>query len=499
MALTFFSAQSREWGKQAVNLFAWPVIVNGLSLHTYGLWVLINQIVGYVHLSDLRVSSVLGLLLARERRSDDHDRKRRLIGAHLRISVLIAAAAALLGLGVVALGPTLFRLTGHDVVVFRVAMGVAVFGVMIAPFLALPNMALYSQNQAYRGFAYSFAFDLAGPLLAAAVVVAGLGVIGLTATSLLLAVGTAAVLFVVARRHLPWIGVRRPGSSEVKQMLGHGVRYQLDGLACMLSENSAAILLGWWCGMKEVAVFAVTERLLRVSQIMTNRLCNAAAPVIGELAGSTDPAELRRAWSLLRGVNNAVAVGIFLVVMPLNTLFLDVLLGPGKHGGELLSVLLAAKVLVMSRTAPAAYFMNQMLLLRAKNRWSAAWLFSLVASAAVLVPRYGLAGMAGAMLIGTLLVQQGYTWQVFRALGLGTAAFLREESLTLAFACVAGAVVSTAIRYLGLHGLVPGLLAATALALCAAAFVWWTVLRGDQRNFVFSFVRRLVPVRGLSA
>lgn len=497
-ALTFLAAQIREWGKQAVNLVAWPLIVNGLSLQTYGLWVLVNQVASYVQLSDLRVSSVLGLLLARERRSTDDDRKRRLIGAHLRISSLISLLIATIGIAVVIGAPTMFHLKGDEIRIFRISMGIAVLGVMIAPFLAVPNMVLYSQNQAYKGFRYLFAFDLLGPILCAGAVLAGLGLIGLSGVTLSIAVISSAVLLVVARQHLPWIGVRKPAAVEMKQMLGNGVRYQLDGLAYMLSENSAAILLGWMCGMKEVAVFAVTERLLRVSQIMTNRLCNAAAPVVGEFAGLADQQGLRRAWSLLTGVNNAVAVGAFLVVMPLNTLFLDVLLGPGKHGGELLSFLLALKVLMISRSAPAAYFMNQMLQLKAKNRWSLLWVLAVLISSLLLVPRHGLVGMAASMLISAVVVQQGYTWQVFKSLGYGKGEFLRDETLPLISVVAAGAALVLSVRHFELHGLVLGLLAAVGLALCASGCVWWMVLRGDQRDFVSGFIRRFMPARGVS-
>lgn len=498
-ALTFLAGQSRDWGKQLVNLAAWPLVVNGLTLPVYGLWVLIHQLAGYVQFSDLRVSSVLGLLLARERRSADDERKRRLVGAHLVISSLIAALIASLGMLLVVFAPAFFRLDDGQAGLFRIALGISVAGVLAAPFLAIPNMALYSQNQAYRGFAWVFAFDLLGPVLGAAVVVLGLGLIGLSTVTVLLSVAAAFVLLLVARRHLPWLGVRRPAREEVRQMLGNGLRYQVDGLAVMLSENSAAILLGWMCGMREVAVFAVTERLLRVSQIATNRLCNAAAPVVGEFAGASDREALRRAWSLLGAVNNVVAFGAFLVVVPLNTLILDLLLGPGRHGGTVLSALLGAKVLMMSRTAPPAYFLNQMLLLRQKNRWSLAWVAVLVGAALVLVPRHGMTGMAIAMLLGAFVVQHGYAWQVFRALGHGPARFLREETLVSLVALAAGAVLTLGFERSGLHGLLPGLVAASGLVLCAGPLIWRVVLRAEQRASLTGLLRRLAPARGASA
>lgn len=496
--LTFLTGQSRDWGKQLVNLAAWPLVVNGLTLPVYGLWVLIHQLAGYVQFSDLRVSSVLGLLLARERRGGDDGRKRRLLGAHLVIALLIAGLVAALGVPLVVWAPSFFRIAPEQAGVFRLALGIAVAGVMAAPFLAIPNMTLYAENRSYKGFVPVFLIDLAGPVLGAAVVVAGLGLVGLASVTVLLSVFTAAVLWRVARRQLPWLGVQRPARREVREMLGNGMRYQVDGLAVLLSENSAALLLGWLCGMKEVAIFAVTERLLRVSQIMTNRLCNAAAPVVGEFAGAADRAALRRAWSTVGAVNNMVSFAAFLVLVPLNTRLLDLLLGPGRHGGTLLTLLLGAKVLMMCRTAPPAYFLNQLLLLRQKNRWSYAWVAVLVGSALVLVPRFGLTGMAGAMLLGSFVVQQGYTLQVYRALGLGAGRFLRDETFLPLAAVAAGTALALAIDQAGVRGFLPALALGAVLAAAALPLIWLLLLRAEQRAFLAGLARRFAPARRVS-
>jgi O-antigen/teichoic acid export membrane protein len=498
-ALGLAATQTRELLKQAVSLFTWPLVVNGLGLERYGLWVLTSQTAAYLQAGDARVANAAGLFLAREQASETHGEKRRLIGAHLILAGATAVVLLALGALLLSLAPTVLKIPADSRPAFSLALGILVGSFALRGFWALPATVLYSQNLAYRGFLVQTGFEVAAPMLSAAVVLLGWGIVGLASVASTVAALQGLTLAFLVARLLPWFGVSRPTRLNLRRLLGAGLRYQFDGLAVMLDQTCPAVLLGFFGDLKAVGTYAVTDRLLQAAQGLVFRVCNAAAPVVGEFSGAGNRPAMLRAWMMTNAAVTASAGGLFLVLAPFNTLVLDLLLGRGRHAGGLLAFALAARMLFYCRSGPPAYFLNQMLRLRQKNRWSLAWAAVLVGLAGLLVPAWGMAGMALAAGAGVLVMQVGYTLEACQGLELRSSRVLGRQLLqqTLLLAAAVGASCGVArVQSLGPWW---ALAAACFWIPAAAAFLWWGVLSGRERSSLQDLVMSLRKKRQATA
>ena len=102
------------------------------------------------------------------------------------------------------------------------------------------------------------------------------------------------------------------------------------------------------------------------------------------------------------------------------------------------------------------------------------------------------------MLFSSFVMQQGYAWQIFRALGYGVKEFFRNEICIVLLSVGAGIPFCFAVRFLGLRGLTEGLLATVILGVLAAAYVWWIILFSEQRELFFRIARHYAHGRGAS-
>src|SRR5439155_585873 len=90
----------------AVSLVITPILVGGLGRTLYGIWEMLNRIVGYMAATDGRPTEALRLVISQQQ-AEDHTIKRRSVGAALVVWLLMIPLVGLVG-GILAwLSPTI--------------------------------------------------------------------------------------------------------------------------------------------------------------------------------------------------------------------------------------------------------------------------------------------------------------------------------------------------------------------------------------------------------
>src|SRR5204863_4426762 len=95
-SLTALASLLDYFVKAAVSLVITPILVGGLGRTLYGIWEMLNRIVGYMAATDGRPTEALRLVISQQQ-AEDHTIKRRSVGAALVVWLLMIPLVGLVG------------------------------------------------------------------------------------------------------------------------------------------------------------------------------------------------------------------------------------------------------------------------------------------------------------------------------------------------------------------------------------------------------------------
>ncbi len=183
-----------------------PLLIRSLGMPLYGAWMMIQQTIGYLALGDIRPMSTLKTALAVRQHVDDHEEKRRLVGAALRITLYTLPFLLLVGAVITWFAPHFIRLEPEHTWALRVTMAIAIATFTFDRLLTLPSNVLIGTNRDYMSMGLSAASVVLSGVLMVVAVRAGFGLPGVAAAVTLGALIYNAGRYVVARRVVPWFG-----------------------------------------------------------------------------------------------------------------------------------------------------------------------------------------------------------------------------------------------------------------------------------------------------
>ncbi len=401
-ALTFVSSMLRQGAGFVVSFVVTPIVIGGLGAELYGAWMMIQQTVGYVALSDLRPVGTLKFTLAVRQHIDDVGEKRRQIGASLLVWAATFPFILVIGGGVVWAAPFIIRTSAEHLRDVRVAMALAILSVALGRILSLPANVLRGMNLDYKAMGLDAATILVGGALSAVAIWTGWGLPGVAAASIAGVILNGGVRFLVARRVLPWFGAERPTRQELIVFTKLSGWLFLSALSGLLLNASDFLLLGIILGPSASAVYATTGAVLRLTSRPISQLLGSGGPGIAELCG-------RREWLRVQKVRtelHVAAVTLMTVVgvgvLILNRPFLSLWIGHGFYAGNATNLLLVLVAFETVLFRIDSVIVDSMLEFRRKAlAVLISGAFSLFASG-LMSYAWGIVGMALGMFLGRL-------------------------------------------------------------------------------------------------
>ncbi|MBM4448413.1 MAG: hypothetical protein FJ015_04145, partial [Chloroflexi bacterium] len=390
-----FASQILQSGAHfLVGFVVVPIVVRGLGRELYGAWVIIQQTVGYLSLSDMRPMGTLKYTLGVRQHLSDTDEKRRQIGAALLLWCLTFPIFLAMAAGAVIWAPSFIRVGSAHMVTVRWSLVIILFSVAMDRVLAIPANVLRAQNIEYKAMGLQAATVLAGGMFMAGAIYAGYGLIGVAGASLAALLLSSTIRFFVAKRFLTWFGVSRPSMPEVKRFAGLTVWTTLHALGQMLMIGGDIFIAGIVLGPDSAAIYATTQAALRMATEPLGKFLFSCSPGVYGLCG-------QRAWERLAIIRielwvmclSALAV-VGSVVVILNKPFLSLWVGEGFFGGHPLNLCLVFVALGKLLYMIDSFVMGGMLELR---RLSLASITSCVfglGTGVLLSSKYGVTGMA---------------------------------------------------------------------------------------------------------
>jgi O-antigen/teichoic acid export membrane protein len=457
----------------ASGILVVPFVLSRVGNEAYGVWLGFGELVAYSAMADLGVLGVLPWLVAEADGRGDRAHMRRLVSAGLAAASLAAVVFAALALGLLAVAP---GLTG---------VSPAQRGMVIGPLMLLvagmaasyPLRVYHAVLAGLQDVAFAGKLGVAQAAMNVALIVgllaAGQGLYALAAAATVPTLVVATASWLRVRRIAPELvrGWRLPSRALLRTVTVQGIGGWVGGLGWrMISATSNLVILAI-SGPVAAVAYAMTVRLADVLMQMSWQVPDAGLVGLAQLKGE---GRAERAGEIAVSILRLTLIGAGAVacsILAFNPSFVSLWVGADRFAGLGTNALIAAGVVALS--LGHSLFSTAATLGARVQIGFATILQGLVhlGTAIVLGRRFGLAGVAAAAVIGTLLVAypagayylrkvsgltQGDLWR--RALGPWSA---RAAVLML---------IGAAVGIAGWRASVwPPLFAAPVLA---AAYVW---------------------------
>ena len=406
-----------------------PFVIRHLDLVGYGIWVLVQSLVGYCGLLDLGVSSAVTRYVARYAGQGDYHSLNRSIGAALGLfsgMALVVAAAALALAGVLA---GFFNIEPANIADFKHVVWILGMGTA----LAFPGRVFGATLTAHERFVPANCANIAVILLRAGLTVlllkADMALMGVAWANLAGAGGGLVAKYILCRRYVPYMRIQL-GSvhwKALRSLLTFGAAATVVRVADLLRFQLDSFVIGKWVGLAELAVYAIAARIIfnwifpliiSGTRVLDPRF--AALDSIGQRQ------KLRELFMRSLAASSTMAFGISMLAFLFGGSFIVRWVGSEFAGAApVLWILLAACVCDLAQNPGIG-------LMRALNKHHLYALVTIIEGVAnvvlsiALAYRYGIVGVALGtaipMAVVKLVVQPIY---VSRLVGIPLATYLR--------------------------------------------------------------------------
>jgi O-antigen/teichoic acid export membrane protein len=214
-------------------------------------------------------------------------------------------------------------------------------------------------------------------------------------------VASSGTLLVLLNRQFPLRrSLRRNVRRDAREVFSFALPLWLSGLLNQFRKNIETVMLGALTAMADVGIYAVVTRINLASHVIYRAIIVSVKPVIAALSDERDHAGLTRVYTAATRWTLTLNIPFFLISVlypePILLIF-----GETFTAGATALIVLAAGELVVAGTGICGSLIDMTGHTRLKLGNTVLWIVLLLASNALLIPRWGLLGAATASLIAT--------------------------------------------------------------------------------------------------
>jgi len=490
-----------NWTGVALNIFVGfvlaPYMIRKLGSEGYGLWTLLTSLIAYYGLLELGLHSALSFHCFQHAVTKDSEKINGMINTlqahYLLASLILMAIAAILSPHI----GRIFQISSAYQGEYSLLLILAAIGWVWAPNTFVGCLDGFQRfDLSFQVYAITLLLRSMGSFLWLTL---GYGLLALGVNLVFAQVVGMALGYYFFRLVFPELRISAGlvQLSAWKQMAGYGIHTSLASLAGRGLDQSAALLIGYFLPTAYVGYYSVPVRLLQSTGELVLRVGWVTAPNAAELAARGRPESVLRLGIYSNRYCLALFMPLTIVLLLYSRELLEVWIGPeyGLHSAPLLPVLAAATGIAMG----GQFNSSSILYGLGKHRKYAQGLMveALVniVGMILVIPRYGIVGVAWVSAIPMILVRGIYTaWLVCHSLHSNLIAYLRSIFVRplLTALPVFGVAYWLKIRYVPGRGWVDLIGISLLVSLLYLGAAYFTCLEDEHRSLVRGWVGRKI-------
>jgi O-antigen/teichoic acid export membrane protein len=294
-----------------------PLLLNRIGKEGYGVWTLVGQVIAYLSIMDLGVSSSVGRFVAKYSARDDRERVSAIVSSSLFLFLVFGAAILLIAALIspyfsvfFALGTEYSGLGGR--LVFLTGLGLAV---------SLPLRIGRGMLEGSHRFDTMYLARGLEPVVKLLLVVIIFGLAGSRNLLLLAVIAIVAmtlpdlVMCRMARRRRPYVSLRLRYVTRgtLREIWSLSLSALLVTVASLFLHQGQILAVGKIAGVSEVILFALPCVLLRYGSMVVSYVVAAFKPLASHVHSRGDQDALRELN--IMGVRYSVMICLFVGVM----------------------------------------------------------------------------------------------------------------------------------------------------------------------------------------
>jgi O-antigen/teichoic acid export membrane protein len=396
----------------SVAFFLTPFVVHSIGVEAYGLWAVLGSAVGYFALLDCGVGSGFVKYLAEflERREHEQVRQVMTFGClfYLAFGVVMIPAAHLLGpriVGYLQLDPR-YRTAAADLLMLVVAYFVVsnALGILDAFVIAMQRMDLSGMVGTVSQLIYAASLIL--------LIRGGYGIYALPYAIFCALAGVTLVRFVIVYRMFgnPWSNPFKWQMQLIKRLFRFGFWMQINALTAMINLETDRIILGTFVSVVSAGYYELGNRLASLGRILPAALLGPLLPAASALDGRNEAGRLDLIY--LRGTRY-LALATFVIagfLIGAGPQIVRVWMGRGYPYVTIVMAMLLLSYAINNLTGVGTMIVRATGKPYYETYYAIAAAVINITATLILTPMFGLMGVVGGTVIGTVSGSLYFLW-----------------------------------------------------------------------------------------
>ena len=480
-----------------VGFLITPLMVAGLGNYSYGMWQVLNRLIGYISPASGRPGFALKVTLANQQASTDYDQKRRYVGSTLLIWLLFLPL--LIGVGGIVswFVPGWIHTPDAYVWIVRAVAGLLVLNMIVNTLSSVPQVTLQGENLGYKRMGVSVALVFIGGGFTWLALYLKTGLVGVAGAVVASTFVTGLFYLRVVRSYAPWFGSAHPRLSDTRQMLRLSWWFMGWNLVTSLLLASDVVVLGLLNSVESVTDYSLTkyvpETLIGVIVIVIFGIM----PGLGSIIGTGD---YERAARLRDEINSfiwlaATTLGASIIIW--NRAFIGLWVGADHYSGSMPNLLVVLATMQLALIRSDGNIIDLTLRMRQKVLLGFLSVTVSIVAAGILVGYFklGIVGLCLGIMGGRLILSIGYPVLISRFLKKSFSSqisqTLRPILVTLLLFLIAIGLDSFApiVFESGIMGWINFMISAAATGILMLLTYFYVGLQDGQRRTMLRRVR----------
>ncbi|MBI5296006.1 MAG: oligosaccharide flippase family protein [Chloroflexi bacterium] len=403
-----------------VGFIITPLMVAGLGSYLFGMWQILNRLIGYINPVSGRPGFALKATLSNQQGSTDYDQKRRYVGSTLAIWALFLPILIGIGGSVSWFAPFWVHAPSTYVWTIRAVAGLLVLNMIVSTLSSIPQVTLQGENLGYKRMGMSVVLVLAGGSLTWLALYLKLGIVGVAAAVVTSTLMTGLFYLWIVRTYAPWFGAAKPSLADARQMLGLSWWFMGWNLVTTLLLASDVVVLGLLNSVESVTNYSLTKY---VPEMLIGVIVIVIFGIMPGLGGIIGAGNFEKAVHLREEINSfiwLVATTLGASILIWNRTFIGLWVGTGHYSGSLPNLLIVAAAMQLALIRSDGNIIDLTLRLSRKVLLGFLSVAISIAAAGILVGyfRMSVVGLCLGIMAGRVILSIGYPILIGRSLGI---------------------------------------------------------------------------------
>lgn len=488
-----------------VGFVLMPLIVHGIGVGAFGIWMLVNSVVGYMGLVDLGLSPTLVKKTAEHLALEGEEGRRRLNRTVSTVFGLYVFIGAAVGLGIALISQLpegIFKVPPEDFATFKIVLWIV--GAQAA--LSFPMSIWNGLLGGLQDFHYANIVGIATNILRVIgtlwVLDSGHGLLGLIWMGFGITAVSWAARWWWVRRKIPHLKVTLLGFDlgEAKGLAHFSGAMIIWSMAGYAVHQLDKVLIGIFLPVAYITTYEIGARISNYSRNVLHSWLAVVMPAAAALKARGDSAMLRNLY--LTGTKYLLLsyVGVVIALLGFGREFITLWMGSEFSEAVLIMQILLVGSLFQSQNLVAHVMLPGMSRVKVFTRIMLGYIVCTTGLGILFVVQWGLPGMAAAIATTMLLMESVFITHIFREFEVQFRDFARVCLLPSVVAAIpAIAWILVAHRFLPA---VTWTYLVVNVGVCLSLFViafWRVGLSAHERTAVKQRILVMIgrPVQGL--